>query len=62
MESNVGVKVLTVPPGSDIVENLQNLVTRLGLNAAFVIRCVGEVNRATIRLANASPGFNPVSD
>eukprot|EP00045_Choanoeca_perplexa_P018338 m.287477 g.287477 ORF g.287477 m.287477 type:complete len:189 (+) comp17788_c0_seq2:12099-12665(+) len=45
---------LRLEPEEEIVEALQKTVQELGLRAAFVQTCVGSVNHAVVRLANAT--------
>lgn len=41
-------------PGDEIKDCLLEFVRRQGLKAAFVLTCVGSVEKAKIRLANAT--------
>ena len=40
--------------GMDIRDEIQNYVTRHGLNSAFIITCVGSVKKVVLRFANSN--------
>ena len=52
---------ITVSSGCDIVKYLQDFTTTQNFQAAFVVQCVGEVSKATLRMAESWKAHEPVS-
>src|SRR5262245_45695535 len=48
------IYALRLKPGQDLRGELENFAKATGLQAAYIITCVGSLNRATLRLANQS--------
>ena len=52
---------VTVLSGSDIVKYLQDFTKTQSFQAAFVVQCVGQVTKATLRMAESWKAYEPVS-
>ncbi|XP_028809183.1 uncharacterized protein LOC114763586 [Denticeps clupeoides] len=52
--SALQVYALRLGPGQELLSSLLLFVAEKGLQAPFIITCVGSVTKATLRLANAS--------
>jgi uncharacterized protein len=48
------IYALRLKPGQDLRSELEKFAKATGLQAAYIITCVGSLNRATLRLANQS--------
>ena len=59
--SRYSSKVVNVDSGCDIVKCLQDFTAAQYLQAAFVVECIGEVSRATLRMAESWKAHEPVS-
>jgi predicted DNA-binding protein with PD1-like motif len=53
--SPLGVYVLRLVPGQQLMAELGKFVLENGLQAPFILSCVGSATKATIRLASATP-------
>lgn len=53
MASPLETYVIRLIPGDDIAAKLQQFVSSHGLEAAFIITCVGSVTNARLRMANS---------
>ena len=54
VRSNLVCYALRLGPGEEIVSSLHQFVAAHNLRAAFIMTCVGSVQRAVLRLANAT--------
>ena len=52
---------MDVSSGCDVVKSLQDFAAAQNLGAAFVMKCDGEICKATLRMADAVNAFEPVS-
>ena len=54
MRSNLVCYAIRLGPGEEILTRLLEFVTSNDLKAAFILSCVGSIQRAKLRLANAT--------
>jgi uncharacterized protein len=52
MQSAMQVYALRLKPGQDLKQEIVRFVTEQGIEAGFVVSCVGSLRRAALRLAN----------
>jgi predicted DNA-binding protein with PD1-like motif len=49
-----------IKPGKDLRQEIEAFALRQGLNAAFVVTCVGGLQQVTLRMAGAQPDVQDV--
>ena len=54
MRSNLVCYAVRFGPGEEVLTTLLEFVTSNDLKAAFILSCVGSIQRAKLRLANAT--------
>lgn len=54
LRSNLTCYAIRLGPGEEVLSKLREFVTSNNLKAAFIMSCVGSVQRAKLRLAHAT--------
>lgn len=61
LPAKMEVYPMRIPPGGEVTSLLQQAVSDLGLNAPFIVSCVGSVKSVILRFATDGHGKHAVS-